>query len=106
MLKDVKEKSIVSNAVEDTVVPDSSENVTVPEKEKTPDQALTDNLSDNNTIVNSQGDKSMKTVSAHLGKSEPSDKNVGTEAPTVDLDDLTSGKDLLKLLLHPAWLKD
>ncbi|MCI58401.1 hypothetical protein A2U01_0079656, partial [Trifolium medium] len=37
-------------------------------------------------------DESMKTLSANIGDSEPSDKTVRTEAYAIDVDDLTSGE--------------
>ncbi|MCI76086.1 hypothetical protein A2U01_0097355, partial [Trifolium medium] len=40
--------------LENSVVPDSSEKVTVPEKEKSPEQVLTCNVSDEYTVVISQ----------------------------------------------------
>ncbi|MCI58853.1 hypothetical protein A2U01_0080108, partial [Trifolium medium] len=57
------------------------------------------------TIVNSQGDESMKTLSTNIGDSEPFDKTVGTEAHAIDVDDLTSGKDPLRRTLPPALQK-
>ncbi|MCI00315.1 envelope-like protein, partial [Trifolium medium] len=56
-----------------------------PEKEKSPDNLVTGNISDN-TVVNSQTDGSMTTVSVN------SDKNVVTETNFVDVDDLTYGE--------------
>ncbi|MCI76796.1 hypothetical protein A2U01_0098066, partial [Trifolium medium] len=34
----------------------------------------------------------MKTLSANIGDSEPSDKTLVTEAHAIDVDDLTSGE--------------
>ncbi|MCI48271.1 hypothetical protein A2U01_0069514, partial [Trifolium medium] len=58
----VHQTNVVSDAMpsareeglENTLIPDSPENVTVPEKEKSPDQVMTGNASDDNTVVNSQ----------------------------------------------------
>ncbi|MCI82770.1 hypothetical protein A2U01_0104044, partial [Trifolium medium] len=61
--------------------------------------------SDDNTVVNSQGDESMKTVSVHLGDSEPSEKIVGTEAHVNDLDDLTSGERSVEINIAPSIVK-
>ncbi|MCI57721.1 hypothetical protein A2U01_0078972, partial [Trifolium medium] len=52
--------------LENPVVPDSPESVTVSEKEKSPEQVLTDNVFDDNTVVISQSAESLKTVSEHL----------------------------------------
>ncbi|MCI91474.1 hypothetical protein A2U01_0112768, partial [Trifolium medium] len=45
----------------ENVVPDTPEQAVIPEKEKSPGPATTGNASDDNTVVNSQGDESMKT---------------------------------------------
>ncbi|MCI65017.1 hypothetical protein A2U01_0086275, partial [Trifolium medium] len=60
----------------ENVISDTREQVVIPEKEKSPDQMMTGNASDEHTIVNSQGDESMKIVSANIGDSEPSEKTV------------------------------
>ncbi|MCI85522.1 hypothetical protein A2U01_0106801, partial [Trifolium medium] len=44
--------------LENTVIPKSPEIVTIPEKEKATEANVTDNVSDDNTVVNSQGDES------------------------------------------------
>ncbi|MCI53473.1 hypothetical protein A2U01_0074720, partial [Trifolium medium] len=77
----------------------------VPEKEKSPNQVMTGNASDDNTIVNSQGDESMKTISAHLGDSEHSETTMGAEAHIIDLDDLTSGERSIEITPAPSIAK-
>ncbi|MCI07202.1 hypothetical protein A2U01_0028267, partial [Trifolium medium] len=52
----------------DAVVPETPEDVPIPENEKSPDRLVTDNeenWSDDHTVVNSQSDESMKTVSGN-----------------------------------------
>ncbi|MCI12710.1 hypothetical protein A2U01_0033817, partial [Trifolium medium] len=78
--------------LENIFIPESPEIVTVPEKEKATETNVTDIVSDDNIVVNSQGDESMKILSANIGDSEPSNKTVGTEAHVIDVDNLTSGE--------------
>ncbi|MCI58142.1 hypothetical protein A2U01_0079395, partial [Trifolium medium] len=47
----------------------------------------------------------MKTVSAHLGDSEHSEKTMGAEAHTIDLDDLTSGERSIEITPAPSIAK-
>ncbi|MCI72694.1 hypothetical protein A2U01_0093958, partial [Trifolium medium] len=48
------------------VVPDTPEQAATSKKEISPDQVMTGNISDDNTIVLSQSDESLKTVSEHV----------------------------------------
>ncbi|MCI74077.1 hypothetical protein A2U01_0095341, partial [Trifolium medium] len=65
--------------LENSVVPDSLENLTVPEKEKSPEQVLTGNVSDDNTVVISQSAESLKIVYEHLEESMSVEKNKDAE---------------------------
>jgi hypothetical protein len=74
--------------LENTVVPNSAENVTIPGKEESPEQVLTDNVSGDNTAVISQSDESLKTVSEH---SESAEKYNNANLNVIDMDNLNSG---------------
>ncbi|MCI03309.1 hypothetical protein A2U01_0024346, partial [Trifolium medium] len=83
--------SVVHENVQDQTIPETPEKEAVPEKEKSPDNLVAGNIF-GNTVVNSQSDESMKTVSANIEDSVSIDKNVETETNFVDVDDLTSGE--------------
>ncbi|MCI42560.1 hypothetical protein A2U01_0063797, partial [Trifolium medium] len=59
--------SMAPDTVVDQNIPDT------PEKEKTPKVVMFGNNSGDNTIVNSQFDESMKTISDYHGDSVPAD---------------------------------
>ncbi|MCI59270.1 hypothetical protein A2U01_0080525, partial [Trifolium medium] len=78
--------------LKNSVVPNSPENVTIPEKEKSTEQVLTGNVSDDNTVVISQSAESFKTVSEHLEESMSVEKNKDAEENVIDVDNLNSGE--------------
>ncbi|MCI46987.1 hypothetical protein A2U01_0068228, partial [Trifolium medium] len=74
------------------VVPDTPEHAVTPEEEKSPNQVMTDNISDDNTVVLSQSDESLKTVSENVEKDVSAEKNKVTDENVIDVDNLNSGE--------------
>ncbi|MCI88451.1 hypothetical protein A2U01_0109738, partial [Trifolium medium] len=56
------------------VVPDTPEQAVTPEKEKSPNQGMTDNNPDDNPIVLSKSDESLKIATEHIEKTVSADK--------------------------------
>ncbi|MCI56754.1 hypothetical protein A2U01_0078005, partial [Trifolium medium] len=78
--------------LENTGIPDSPENVTVTEKEKDTETPVTGDASDDDTIVLSQSDESLKTVSENVEKDVSAEKNKVTDKNVIDVDNLNSGE--------------
>ncbi|MCI70903.1 hypothetical protein A2U01_0092166, partial [Trifolium medium] len=50
--------SVAQENVKDQTIPETPERVITPEKEKSPENVMAGNISDDNTVVNSQSDES------------------------------------------------
>ncbi|MCH86632.1 hypothetical protein A2U01_0007491, partial [Trifolium medium] len=83
--------SMAQENVKDQIIPETPEHMITAEIEKSPENVMTSNEeihSDEHTVVNSQSDESMKTMSANKEDDLSVDKNVN--ADVVDVDDLAS----------------
>ncbi|MCI73700.1 hypothetical protein A2U01_0094964, partial [Trifolium medium] len=73
--------------LENTVILESPEIVNIPEKEKSPETTKTDIISGDDTVVISQSDESLKTVSEH---NESAEKDNNADLNVFDVDNLNS----------------
>ncbi|MCI06580.1 envelope-like protein, partial [Trifolium medium] len=97
--------SVGQENLENTVIPESPKLVTIPETEKSPDNLMTGNVSDDNTVINSQSYESMKTVSAHLDDDMSAEKDKDADLNVIDVDDLVSGERSGKKTPVPSIVK-
>ncbi|MCI50654.1 hypothetical protein A2U01_0071898, partial [Trifolium medium] len=72
--------------------PDTPEQAVTPEKEKSPDQVMTSNISDDNTVVLSQSSDSLKTVSEHVENNVSAEKNKDADENVINVDNINSGE--------------
>ncbi|MCI18538.1 hypothetical protein A2U01_0039692, partial [Trifolium medium] len=84
--------SVAYEDVQEQTIPDTPDHVVTPVREESPENMVPGNASDDNTVVNSQSDESMKTVSAHNEDDMSSEKDKDADMNIVDVDDLTSGE--------------
>ncbi|MCI58127.1 hypothetical protein A2U01_0079380, partial [Trifolium medium] len=68
------------------------EHVITPDKEKSPDVVINDNVFVDNTVVNSQSEESMKTVSENLNDA-PTEKHKGADNNVIGLEDDVGSKE-------------
>ncbi|MCI37955.1 hypothetical protein A2U01_0059182 [Trifolium medium] len=64
------------------------------------------NASDDNTVVISQTDESMNTVSENLEDDVSAEKDKEADLNVIDVDNIDSRKGLLRRLLLPALQRD
>ncbi|MCI50254.1 hypothetical protein A2U01_0071498, partial [Trifolium medium] len=68
------------------VFPDTHEQAVIPEKEKSRDQGMIGNDTDDNTGVISKSDENLKTASEHIEKTVSVDKNNDADENVIDVD--------------------
>ncbi|MCH88394.1 envelope-like protein, partial [Trifolium medium] len=80
------------NEPPENVVPETPKADVRSEKQKTPENVMHSNASDTNTVVNSQSEESMKTVSENFDDA-PTEKHTGGNNNVIDLEDDAGSKE-------------
>ncbi|MCI40867.1 hypothetical protein A2U01_0062100, partial [Trifolium medium] len=90
----VQETVVITNAEayvpDKNVILDTPEQAVTPEKEKSPYQVMTGNIFDDNTVVLSQSDESLKIVSEHVENNMSAEKNKDEVENVIYVDNLNS----------------
>ncbi|MCI71332.1 hypothetical protein A2U01_0092595, partial [Trifolium medium] len=74
------------------VVPDTPEQAVIPDKEKSQEQGMIGNDTDDNTGVLSKSDENLKTASECIEKIVSAGKNIDADEDVIDVDNLNSGE--------------